>query len=51
VEIKGKEKEDDPYSLEVDEKVLRDLSQLEGTLLAQDKGKKILVKSFLLGLG
>jgi hypothetical protein len=47
VEIKGKEEEDDPYSLEMDEKVLGILSQLEGTLLAQDKGKKILVESFL----
>ncbi len=35
--------EDDPYSLEVGEKVLGALSRLEGTLLAQDKGKNILV--------
>jgi hypothetical protein len=46
METKGKEKEDDPYSLEVGGKDLEaPHSQLEDTLLAQDKGKIILVKS------
>jgi len=40
VEIKGKEEEDDPCSLEVGEKNLRVPSRSKGTLLAQEKGKK-----------
>ncbi len=43
METKGKEEEDDRYSLKVGEKNLRAPSQLESTVLAQDKGKKIIV--------
>ncbi len=44
METKGKEEEDDPYSLEVGEKYLRVPSQSESTLLLQDKGKVFLVE-------
>jgi len=43
VETKGKEEEDDLYSLEVGEKKLGTLSQSESTFMAQEKGKKIIV--------
>jgi hypothetical protein len=40
MQTKGKEEEDDPYSLAVGEKNSKTfLSQSEGMLLAQDKGK------------
>jgi hypothetical protein len=48
METKGKEEKDDPCSLEVGGKGLEaPFSQSKGTLLAQDKGKKILVESLL----
>ncbi len=49
METKGKEEEDDPYNLEVGGKDSKAFfSQSKGMLLAQDKGKNIIVESLLL---
>ncbi len=52
MQTKGKEEEDDPYSLEVGEKNSKAFfSWSEGMLLIQDKGGKFWLNSFFFGLG